>query len=185
MERVTGEFSRLEAINSGSFAELDETTVSLIERVCALKHIRDLHMETHWRLRHTLPKIRERFAKSGVKVHVKTGVETFDSHFREQVLHKGIDETEPAKIAEGFDECCLLFGLAGQTRESMERDIRTGLKYFDRVCVNIMVPNSTEIKPDVDCVRTFVQEIYPVWCGNPRVDILLGNTDFGVGGTVK
>ncbi len=182
LSEVTGEYSRLEAINSGSFAELDESTVRLIEATCIEKGIRDLHIETHWLLRRTLPAIRERFAELGVALHVKTGVETFDAWFREAMLCKGIDETVPGKIAEGFDECCLLFGLEGQTKESMERDIHTGIQYFDRVCINIMSPNSTGIKPDMGCIHTFMEDLYPLWRDDPRVDILLGNTDFGVGG---
>ena len=42
-------------------------------------------------------------------------------------------------IAKDFNECCLLFGLPGQTAESMTNDIETGLEWFERVCVNIMI----------------------------------------------
>lgn len=181
LAQVTGVYGRLEAINSGSFAELDESTIREIERVCREKHIRDLHIESHWLFRRTIPALRERFAAQGVTLHVKIGVETFDADYRERVLDKGIDETDPAKIAADFDDCCLLFGLAGQTSESMTRDIETGLTHFDRVCVNIMVPNSTEVKPDETARAAFIRAVYPIYKDNPRVDILLENTDFGVG----
>ena len=181
LAQVTGVYGRLEAINSGSFAELDESTIREIERVCREKHIHDLHIESHWLFRHTLPALRERFAAQGVTLHVKIGVETFDADYRERVLDKGINETDPAKIAADFDDCCLLFGLAGQTSESMTRDIETGLTHFDRVCVNIMVPNSTEVKPDDTVRAAFIRAVYPIYKDNPRVDILLENTDFGVG----
>lgn len=181
LAQVTGVYGRLEAINSGSFAELDESTIREIERVCREKHIRDLHIESHWIFRKTIPALRKRFAAQGVTLHVKIGVETFDADYRERVLDKGIDETDPAKIAEQFDDCCLLFGLAGQTSESMTRDIETGLTHFDRVCVNIMVPNSTEVKPDDTVRAAFIRAVYPIYKDDPRVDILLENTDFGVG----
>ena len=179
--RVTGVYHRLEAINSGSFAELDESTVRLILDTCRARDIRDLHVESHWLFRRTLPALRERFEQAGVRLHVKIGVETFDAAYREAKLDKGIDETDPAKIAAQFDDCCLLFGLAGQTVESMKRDIETGLSFFDRVCVNIMVPNSTEVRPDDSVRAAFVREVYPLYRDNDRVDILLENTDFGVG----
>ena len=37
LAQVTGRFGRLEAINSGSFAELEESTITEIERVCREK----------------------------------------------------------------------------------------------------------------------------------------------------
>ncbi|MDO4270643.1 MAG: radical SAM protein [Eubacteriales bacterium] len=185
LARVTGRFSRLEAINSGSFAELDERTVRLVETVCREKGIRDLHIESHWLFRNGLPALRSRFAAGGITLHVKIGVETFDADYRERVLRKGIPETDPAKIAEKFDDCCLLFGLSGQTAAGMARDIETGLKHFDRVCVNLMVENSTAVKPDKAVRAAFVQSVYPVYKADPRVDILLNNTDFGVGGMEK
>ena len=182
LAQVDGRYARLETINSGSFAELEASTVREIERVCREKNIRDLHVESHWIFRRTLPDLRARFAACGVRLHVKIGVETFDADYRERVLDKGIDETDPAKIAADFDECCLLFGLAGQTAERMARDVRIGLSHFDRVCINIMVPNTTPVRPDRTAREAFLREVYPLYRDDPRVDILLDNTDFGVGG---
>lgn len=179
---VTGRFHRLEVINSGSFAELDASTVRLVERVCREKRIADLHIESHWLFRRTLPALRARFAAQGVRLHVKIGVETFDADYRERLLDKGIDQTDPAAIAADFDECCLLFGLSGQTAEGMMRDIEIGLAHFDRVCVNLMVENTTPVRPDAAARAAFLRAVYPRYRDEPRVDILLDNTDFGVGG---
>ena len=117
----------------------------------------------------------------GTTLKIKTGVETFDHEFREGVLHKGIPEQDPAQIARQFDECCLLFGLTGQTEESMRRDIETGLAYFERVCVNLFVKNQTDLKPYEGVIREFTERVMPDYLENDRVDILLNNTDFGVG----
>lgn len=181
LAQVTGETGCLEVINSGSFSDLDDRTMDEIASVCCAKHIKELHFECHWINRGAIPKARSRFRGLGVTLKIKTGVETFDAEFRENVLNKGIKETDPAKIAEPFDECCLLFGIAGQTKAGMIRDIETGLKYFERVCVNIMNENGTEIHPDPEVIRTFHSEILPVYRDNDRVDILMNNTDFGVG----
>ena len=128
LSRVTGQYHHLEVINSGSFGDLDEATMEEILRVCRARGIHLLHFECHWIHRGEVPALRERFERAGITVKVKTGVETFDRDFRENILHKGIGESDPAKIAAPFDECCLLFGLTGQTEDSMRRDIETGLQ---------------------------------------------------------
>lgn len=182
MDEVTGIYHHLEVINSGSFPELGEDVLWKLVELCREKQIHTLHFECHYLYRNEIPAWREAFAKIGTTLKIKTGVETFDVDFRERILKKGIAEREPARIAESFDECCLLFGLEGQTAESMKKDIETGLTYFERVCVNIFVENQTRIKPDPQVIKTFVKEILPVYIENERVDILLNNTDFGVGG---
>ena len=124
---------------------------------------------------------KEKFAVIGTTLKIKIGVETFDYDFRENIYNKGIKEHNPAKIAENFNECCLLFGVKGQTKDSMIKDIETGLTYFERVCVNIMNENTTQIKPDNQVIDLFISNVYPLYMHNDRVDILLNNTDFGVG----
>jgi hypothetical protein len=182
LSHVTGELNHLEVINSGSFTDLDEKTMNEIERVCTEKNITLLHFECHFMHRKEIPLLKERFKRKGIDVKIKTGVETFDRDFRENVLKKGIGISSPEEIAKGFDEVCLLFGLTGQSVSSMKNDVETALKYFDRVCVNIMTKNNTPIQPDEAVIESFVREVYPIYCDNDRVDILLSNTDFGVGG---
>jgi hypothetical protein len=65
----------------------------------------------------------------------------------------------------------------------MIADIETGLAFFERVCVNIMVENRTRIKPDGHVISIFTHEVAPRYVNHPRVDILMENTDFGVGGS--
>lgn len=180
--QVTGIYHKLEVINSGSFIDLDEQTLHLIEETCREKKIAELHFECHWMHREAIPALRKRFQEIGVTVKVKIGVETFDALFRESYLVKGIDEDDPAAIAGNFDEVCLLQGIPGQTTESMITDIETGLTYFERVCVNIMTPNTKPIQPDPRVIEAFRREVYPRYADNDRVDILMENTDFGVGG---
>lgn len=182
LSQVTGVYRHLEVINSGSFCDLDEKTMAEIEATCQRCGITLLHFECHFIHRQEIPALRRRFAALGIDVKIKQGVETFDRDFRENVLHKGIGVTDPAEIAAGFNEACLLFGLTGQTAASMRRDIETGLSYFERVCVNLMTENSTGVHPDAEVLQAFMAEVFPLYEKNPRVDILLNNTDFGVGG---
>ena len=181
LSRVTGRYGVLEVINSGSFCDLDVDTTDEIIRTCIAGKITQIHIECHWRDRLTLPAIKERFAAAGIQTKVKIGVETFDTSFRDDVLKKGMEHASPAEIAEYADEVCLLFGLAGQTELSMKNDIETGLALFERVCINLMTENSTSVKPDEKVLEIFMCRLFPIYEENTRVDILLENTDFGVG----
>lgn len=183
--KVTGLYHKLEVINSGSFVDLDEDTLSLIEEVCLKKDISEIHFECHWMHREEIPAFRKRFENKGITLKLKIGVETFDSLFRESYLSKGIGTDSPEEIAKYFDEVCLLQGIPGQTAESMRQDIETGLRFFERVCINIMVENRMPIKPDPRVIALFQKHLYPDYINNPRVDILMENTDFGVGGTTN
>ena len=179
LARVTGRFGELEVINSGSVFELSENTRRNIRCVCAEKGIDTIHFESHYLYRDAIPALRQEF--DGFTLKMKLGLETFDEEFRENVLHKGIPERDGGEISRGFQEVNLLFGLTGQTEETMRRDMELALRYFERVCVNIMCANSTPIRPDEQVTEAFKEKILPVFADDPRVDILLHNTDFGVG----
>lgn len=185
IQKVTGQFQKLEVINSGSFCDLDEKTMDALLTQCRKTGIKEIHFECHWMHRKDIPALRDFFGRHNITVKIKIGVETFDADFRETVLKKGIDETDPTVIAGNFDEVCLLFGLTGQTEASMKKDIETGLRCFERVCVNIMVENSTKIKPDPAVIAVFAEKIAPLYLNDRRVDILMENTDFGVGSEVS
>ncbi len=179
--QVTGEYHRLEVINSGSFLELDEQTMALLYAICREKHIHHLHFESHWMYRRRIPALRQKFAEIGVTLHLKIGVESFDAPYREGVLKKGMPHATPEEIAAVFDEVNLLVGLPGQTVESMRQDVALGLKHFSRICVNVMTANSAPLQPEPAVVAAFLQKIYPAIKDEPRADVLLNNTDFGVG----
>lgn len=182
LENITGQYGKLEVINSGSFVDLDDDTMKLVLKICLDKNIREVHFECHWMHKENVKDFKETFEKYGIKVLVKLGLETFDLEMREKVLVKGIEERTPEVIAGYFDEINLLQGITGQTADSMIYDIEIGLKHFERVCVNIMTPNTTKIKPDQNVINEFMKYVYPKFCDNNRVDILITNTDFGVGG---
>lgn len=179
---VKGTYKSLEVINSGSFTNLDKKTMKLIMDVCLLHHITQLRFECHWLSRNMIAPLKKTFADKDITVKIKMGVESFDIPYRERYLHKGMGSATPEDIARFADEICLLQGLPGQTETSMKNDIETGLSYFERVCVNIMTPNTSSVEPDETVKRLFIEKLYPAYKDNPRVDILLENTDFGVGG---
>lgn len=179
LSRVTGKYGALEVINSGSVFELDENTVANIRATCKAKGISTLHFESHYMYESRIPALRRSF--DGIALKLKLGLETFDYALREGVLKKGIKERDPARIAKNFDEANFLFGISGQTAKSMRADIELGLELFERICVNIMCENTTSIKPDAAVIDEFMREVYPLYKNDERVDILINNTDFGVG----
>ncbi|MFI3329467.1 MAG: radical SAM protein [bacterium] len=181
LDKVTGIYNHLEVINSGSFIDLSSTTIDYIEKVCIKNNITTLHFECHYLHKDEVKPLKDRFKKNNITVNIKIGVETFDYLFRESYLNKGILEKDPSIIASYFDEVCLLQGIPGQTVESMINDIEIGLKYFNRVCVNIMIDNGMPIMADPNVIKIFMQEVYPLYVNNDDIDILLNNTDFGVG----
>lgn len=181
LSKVTGLYGKLEVINSGSFCDLDDKTIKLIIDTCIKNKIATVHFECHYIHRAEVEKIKKLFSGNNIAVKIKTGVETFDVNYRENILKKGFGTATPQDIVQYADEVCLLFGLTGQTKESMLNDIETGLKYFDRVCVNIMTPNTTKVKPDTAVISIFQNKVAKKYINNSRVDILFENTDFGVG----
>ena len=179
LDKVTGEFGDLEVINSGSVFELDSKTIELIKQVCRKKNIKTIHFEAHYLYNQKIPALRRDFSDFDLKM--KLGLETFDYDFREGILKKGITSRDAKTISENFDEANFLFGIKGQTVSSMENDISLGLECFERICINIMCKNSTAVEPDDEAISLFIREIYPKYKDNERVDILINNTDFGVG----
>lgn len=178
LEKVTGIFGDLEVINSGSVFELDKKTLDFIKQVCKEKKISTIHFEAHYLYRNKISQLRKDFADFDLKM--KLGLETFDCDFRENVLKKGIKESSPAVIAENFDEANFLFGIKGQTAETMQNDIELGLKYFERICVNIMCDNTTGVKPDKAVIKEFMQKVYPIYKDNKRTDILIKTRILGL-----
>ncbi len=178
-EHVTGKCGDWEIINIGSVIESDGRMLELIKDICRTRKIGTFYFESHYMCGNKLDSMRGYFG--GIDTEFKPGVETFDRDLRENVLKKGIAESDPSVIARGFDEADFLFGIMGQTVESMRRDIEPGLEHFERICVNLIYGNSTPVKPDGKVVEIFVRELNPIYAGCDRVDIPINNTDFEVG----
>ena len=179
LKQVTGEYGNLEVINSGSFHELGEKTLSLIRETVREKGIRVLHFEAHYLVRNKIAALREFFP--GVEVRLRVGLESFNEDLREGYLKKGMPGVTPEEVARYFQEANFMVGLKGQTLEMMKKDVELGLRYFRRITLNVMCDNTTPIKPDQGVIDVFMREIYPKYKDDVRVDILIHNTDFTVG----
>lgn len=125
--------------------------------------------------------LREKCSKLGIVLQVKGGVETFDADFREKILNKGFGYPTLSDLQEVFDIVNLLVGVEGQTIEQVEENIKIGMENFDRVCVNLYKEMDDIMPANEDLKRKFMQEVYPLYKDFENVDILVENTDFGVG----
>lgn len=181
LDKVTGEFGVLEAINSGSIFELNKKSFSRLMDVCKEKQIKRLIVESHYMYKSRIIDLKEKCSKLGIVLQVKGGVETFDADFREKILNKGFGYPTLSDLQEVFDIVNLLVGVEAQTLEQVEEDIKIGTENFDRVCVNLYKEMDDIMPADEDLKRKFMQDIYPLYKDFENVDILVENTDFGVG----
>ncbi len=179
IEKITGEFGVLDVINSGSAMELDDKTLSMIIKKIKEKNIKEIWLEVHWIYHKNLKKFADKF--KGIKVKFRTGVETFNPELRND-WNKGIPANITAKeISHYFQAVCLLVGVEGQTINTIISDIKIACSYFEHVVVSIFVKNSTSILPDSKLINEFMEKVYPQIVNNPKIEVLVNNTDLGVG----
>ncbi len=177
--QVTGKYGFLEIINSGSFFELDTKTIDLIVTTCKKLNINNISIESHWIFKDKIQELRKKFYP--ININCKIGIETFDIDFRENIMKKGMGKVTPMEIKQYFQDCCLLVGVEGQTQEQILSDINIANEHFTRVCINVFVENKTSCKADNSLIQWFIEFVYPKYKDIDKFDILLNNTDFGVG----
>ena len=179
LAQVQGVYGVLDVINSGSAMELDEWTVGMIKEVVKEKKIHTLWFEAHYMYKNQLAKFAEQF--EGVEVKFRCGVESFDGRLREQ-WRKGIATSVKASdVAKYFKGVCLLCCTEGDTKERILNDIVLAERYFEYASVNVFCENSTAIKRDEELVKWFVEEVYPALKESGKIEVLVENTDLGVG----
>lgn len=179
LQQVTGVYGVLDVINSGSAYELDEETLDLIKQVVEEKHIHTLWFEMHYMYRHRLKEFASRFPE--VEVKFRCGVETFDSSLR-ALWKKGIPaDVTHEDVSECFQGVCLLCCTEGDSKERILSDIAIAKQYFEYFSVNLFCNNHTDLKRDEALAEWFVKEVYPLIKDDERIEILLDNTDLGVG----
>lgn len=177
LHQVTGEFGVLEVINSASIFELPEDIWALIKEIITKKDIKKLFFEVHWQHYKRLQEVRDYFK---VDICFKTGVETFNNEFRQNVLNKGADFKSYIEVKKYFDSPCIMVGIQGQTKEMIREDIRIIENHFKHATVNLFIENSRSIKADKKIIEWFKQE-YDYLNDNNKIEVLWNNTDFGVG----
>ena len=180
LEQVTGKYGVIDIINSGSAMEFDDETIEMIKEVVKSKDIGTIWFEAHYMYRNRLDAFANLFP--GITVKFRCGVETFDGTLRQQ-WNKGMPASvTPEQIAEKFHGVCLLCCTEGETRERIHADIATADRLFEYFSVNVFCNNSTPVRRDEELARWFANEVYPKIKDNPKIEVLIDNTDLGVGG---
>ena len=178
LAKITGEFNRLEVINSGSIQELPDDVLETIRSVIRDRGITEFYCESYWSYRRRYDETREFF---GVPTRIKLGVETFDDHLRNVVLNKAMHFDSPQEVARYTDAICLMVGLKGQTHDIIARDVDILVAHFSYGCVNVFAPNSkSEGLLDQNIIDWFRDE-YAWLDEQANVELMLRNTDYGVG----
>lgn len=179
LRQVTGQYGVLDVINSGSAMELDDDTLALIKEVVKEKHIHTLWFEAHYMYRKKLAAFAGQFAPAQVKF--RCGVETFDPTLRNR-WQKGIPASvTPEDVAKYFQGVCLLCCTQGESKEHILNDIRIAREHFEYFSVNVFCNNSTPLKQDSELASWFTREVYPQIKDTDGIEVLMENTDLGVG----
>lgn len=181
LEQVSGEYGVLDIINSGSAMELDSETIEAIRRIVREKGIHTLWFEAHYMYRKQLDDFARQFQPTWVKF--RCGVETFAPTLRTK-WQKGIaPNVAPQDIARHFQGLCLLCctDTPEDTRERLLRDIELAERHFEYYSVNVFCPNNTTIHRNDDTFRWFMTEVYPSLQNSSKAEVLIENTDLGVG----
>ena len=179
LRQVSGQYGVLDVINSGSALELDKETIALIKEVVKEKNIHTLWFEAHYMYRKKLASFAEQFAP--VQVKFRCGVETFDVALRD-AWKKGIPSSvTPEDVAKYFQGVCLLCCTQGESKEHIMKDIEIAQTHFEYFSVNVFCNNSTSVKQDKDLAQWFAREVYPQIKDEEGIEVLMENTDLGVG----
>ena len=179
LRQVTGQYGVLDVINSGSALELDEETIALIKDVVKEKNIHTLWFEAHYMYRKKLADFARQFAP--VQVKFRCGVETFDAALRD-TWKKGIPSSvTPEDVAKYFQGVCLLCCTQGESKEHIMKDIEIARTHFEYFSVNVFCNNSTSVKQDKKLAQWFAREVYSQIKDEEGIEVLMENTDLGVG----
>ena len=179
LRQVTGQYGVLDVINSGSAMELDSETIAFIKEVVKEKNIHTLWFEAHYMYRKKLADFARQFAP--VQVKFRCGVETFDAELRDS-WKKGIPSSvTPEDVAKYFQGVCLLCCTQGESKEHIMKDIEIAQTHFEYFSVNVFCNNSTQVKQDKELAQWFAREVYPKIKDEEGIEVLMENTDLGVG----
>ena len=176
--KVTGQFGRLQVINSGSIQELPLFLREQIRDLIKARGIGEFWTESYWSYRKDYAQTRAFFE---VDTHLFLGVETFDDRLRNEVLNKSMHWESPDVVAAATDAICLMVGFRGQTKDTVRRDIDLLRTKFRYGIVNLFNENRLSAGLMDDDIKQWFREEFASLEAEPNLNVLWHNTDFGVG----
>jgi hypothetical protein len=178
LAKVTGEFGRLQVINSGSVQELPLTVRQQIRALVAARNINEFWTESYWAYRKDYEETRAYF---GVPTYLFLGVETFDDDLRNSVLNKAMHWKSVDEVAAATDSICLMIGFRGQTPDIIRRDIDLLLKKFKYGFINMFSENRLSAGLMDEGIKDWFRIEYAWLEKEPNLTVLWENTGLGVG----
>lgn len=178
LAKVTGEFGRLQVINSGSIQELPLAVREQIRDLLAARGIREFWTESYWSYRKDYAATRAFF---GVPTYLFLGVETFDDDLRNRVLNKAMHWQSPDEVAAATDAICLMIGFRGQTPDLIRRDIDLLLTNFKYGFINMFSENRLSAGLMDEGIKDWFRTEYGWLEKEPNLTVLWENTGLGVG----
>jgi hypothetical protein len=178
LARVTGEFGRLQVVNSGSIQELPRSVWERLRNLIAEKRISQFFTESYWAYRKEYASTRAFFQ---VDTHLFLGVETFDDGLRNGVLNKSMHWSGPDEVAALTDSICLMIGFKGQTPATIRRDIEILRTKFKYGIINLFTENRLNQGLMDTEIKDWFRDEFSGLADEPNIDILWNNTDLGVG----
>ena len=73
------------------------------------------------------------------------------------------------------------FRYTSRNQEHILKDIELARKHFEYFSMNVFCNNSTQVKPDKELTKWFAREVYPHIKDEDGIEVLMENTDLGVG----
>jgi hypothetical protein len=162
----------LDVTCSASYTEIPFSSLNYVRDICVEKGIKTVILEGHYIFRKSNAYFTDFFGEKGIKTMFRCGVETFDEHIREEILRKGLPGVGPKELSEYFQWINIMYGMEYQSFEQLEKDIETGLKYFDRV--NLSIYTTIPGGPDRNAAgieEFYHSSLYSELLKNPKVDI--------------
>ena len=178
LAQVTGQFGRLQVINSGSIQELPLFLREEIRDLMKRRGITEFWTESYWAYRRDYAQTRAFFE---VDTHLFLGVETFDDHLRNVVLNKSMHWDSPDDVAAATDSICLMIGFRGQTKDIIRRDIDILRTRFRYGIINLFTENRLSAGLMDEELKHWFREEFAGLENEPNLNVLWHNTDFGVG----
>ena len=83
LAQVTGEFGRLEVINSGSFCDLNDATISLLLDLCMTQKITTVYFECHWMHRELIADFKKIYTSISIE-EANLQLEAFETKYEKQ-----------------------------------------------------------------------------------------------------
>ena len=73
------------------------------------------------------------------------------------------------------------FRYTSRNQEHILKDIELARKHFEYFSMNVFCNNSTPVKQDKELAKWFAIEVYPHIKNEDGIEVLMENTDLGVG----